>query len=422
MKKPAKNTSIKEILSEIPLEMYTGQTLISLFRCLLETVFDNSENSAVLLKLADQGYLGGLLNRLKYSKTRVFAFSESADDALFSPVLLDKKLLQGEEFLIIIADRFTACLYWEGTINDITELHQGFCSLNPHEVNLVVNQLKKVTSDKTLSNVIDNIKPDRRDNERFTSILRKTASVFDVQQRDLICLDSELEELRNRAAQQSIDDLTKAMSSFAHEIRNPLSSISMYAKIIAKNLDGLSDEKAEICHNAADVINTATDRLNGFLTEILNYSKPLSMNIQQVDGKEVVDEIVNLMNPIAQENGHSVICDVQEKFLVNADKAKLSQVLLNLVKNGLESEGNVLVSAEASDDKVTIMITDNGKGITSENQQKLFQPFFTTKKDGSGIGLAYSQKTIKAMGGFIELMSSDSGGTTFGIVLPLGNK
>ncbi|HBH18651.1 MAG TPA: hypothetical protein DDX14_06915, partial [Cyanobacteria bacterium UBA9579] len=429
MKRFLKNTSLKDLMSHITTDMYTKQTLLSLFRCLLETVIENRYGATVLIKVKDTHSFQGLLNRLKYSELKVYMYSDNPEYDSFKHIKLDNPELENDEFLIIIDEKFSACLFWNETTSEafgpeVSGLCDGFCSLNPYDARQIIDHMQTISFDEELHNDIAQIKQDRRRNENFTMILTKLLSSLENRQRDLICANTELKELNNKTLQaEKLAAIGQLCSTIAHELRNPLGFISLYAKIISKNIEKISSEItdpqiSESLTNAASCISNATIGLEGLLTELVDYSKPMVIENSNDDLKYALNEIISLVKPSFEEKevklllNYSLDNSIQVKF----DKIKLSQAILNVVKNALEasqknSTVEITVDNNNNDNMLSIKIHDQGKGISTEDKEKIFTPYFTTKKEGTGLGLAQARKIMEAHGGSLAILTTSPKGT-----------
>lgn len=416
MKKVQQNSvSIKTIMNHITCEMYTKQTLVSLFRCLVETIIESGNNAVILFKINYKEDFQGLMNRLKYSEAKVYDFSEV-------PNFSENK----DEFLVIVADRFTACLYWERTISEIMDLYQGFCSLNPDDSKKIIDLIIKMSPNKNLSKNMELIKQDRRSNVKFNSILNKFIESFENQQRDLICANTELQEMRKKTSQHdNLISIGKLSSIIAHEIRNPLGMLDMYNKIIKHNLEKIENpEVKNNIDNGVSVIGKTIANLENLLTEILNYSKPQVLNKINQKIKPVIENAIKLAEPLFVEKGVQLLlnCELAENTETKLDFAKIEQAIINLLKNALEvsSKGDIVeVNAKLNNAVITIEIKDQGQGLKPEEMEKLFIPFYTTKEKGTGLGLAQVKNTVEEHGGKIKTTSTEGFGTTFEIILPV---
>jgi len=424
------DSSIKTIMNHISCEMYTRQTIVSLFRCLAETIIESGNNAVITLKINDTKDFQGLLNRLKYAEAKTYIFSNSSDSSYdFSSIKLNEKDLLKDEFLIITADRFSACLFWEETKSEVLDLYQGFCSLNPEDSRKITDYLLSITNSSELEANLNKIKQDRRSNEKSTTILRKFTESFENHQRDLICANTELEELRERINQsEKLASIGQICSTIAHEIRNPLGMINLYAKIISKNTEAVKDtEIGESLRSASKTISDAVVGLEDLLTHILDFSKPFKIEKKDENIETTIKEVLNLVKPAFDEKSVNLSfkTDLNSDVKIKFDREKISQSLLNVIKNALEvSKASDVVEITASlknKNTVSIKIKDQGQGISAKYREKLFTPFFTTKKQGTGLGLAQSKKILEAHNGSLNLFSSDANGTIFELTLQTEN-
>lgn len=203
----------------------------------------------------------------------------------------------------------------------------------------------------------------------------------------------------------------------AHEIRNPLFSIGGFANALLRNsaLDENAREKARI-------IFEESRRLDVILTNILNFARPTDQELGVFDVEPVIRQTMSLMTMGSGERGikaDTVIEPGLPKVQGNAENLK--QCLINLVKNAMEAMpdgGIVTVRAKRNDGTVRIEVEDTGGGIAPEIQDQVFSPFFSTKHEGAGLGLAMTRKVIEEMGGKVLLRSTLGRGSTITLVLP----
>lgn len=204
----------------------------------------------------------------------------------------------------------------------------------------------------------------------------------------------------------------------AHEIRNPLFAIGGFANALLRSasLDPSAHEKARIIYDESR-------RLDVILTNILNFARAPEPNIGEFDVAAIVRQTVNLMTMGGDERGIKTEVDIQPdlpKVIGNAENLK--QSLINIIKNAIEAMpqgGTLNVSTKRIEEYVRIDVADTGEGIKSEAHEQIFDPFFSTKRSGSGLGLAMTRKAIEEMGGKIHLESIPDKGTTISLILPV---
>jgi len=220
------------------------------------------------------------------------------------------------------------------------------------------------------------------------------------------------------------DPLVYLVGSIAHEIKNPLGGIKGAAQLLRNKTQNASiDEYVEL-------IIRETDRLNSILHDYLTLCKKPSFN--PVNIHEVMEKALSVVEIPIRETGITVkrLYDPSLPH-VRGDEAKLLQVFLNIIKNAFESMrkgGKLEISTCPSKESfrkggkikrwALITIRDTGKGIEEKDLQKIFMPFYTKKKSGTGIGLALSKKIIKDHGGLIKVKSQVGKGTSFFIYIP----
>jgi len=422
MKRNLKNISVKELMEPTVFDIYTRNTVEKLFRCLIEIITENKSNSLVLIGLREAGNFQGLLNRLKYSDSKIYFYSDFLENI---------PELNNSEFLIIISGKFSACLYWEDMIAEIFELCQGFCSLSQPDAVKIAEHLQTVAFNENLSKDLENIKIDRRNNDKFTAVLRKLASNLESHQRDLICANAELADLHTKSLHaENLAAIGQSCATIAHELRNPLGLMDLYSKIISENISKLNREiqDTEISKsliNAASCISNALSNLDNLLTELIDFSKPVCLKLSNENLKEALSEVINFSKLSYADKDVNLFLDysIDDSFSIKFDKFKLNQVILNVLKNALEASKardmvEVSVTKNSYENLVHINIKDNGAGIQAQDRNKIFTPYFTTKNKGSGLGLSYSKKIMEAHGGDLIISSTGSDGTSFTMLLP----
>ena len=205
----------------------------------------------------------------------------------------------------------------------------------------------------------------------------------------------------------------------AHEIRNPLSSIKGLAKYFAERTPP-GGEAQEL----ALVMAKEADRLNRVVSELLELVRPAHLNYQPVDINALIHHSLQLVSQDAQSRGIELqFTPRPELTSIKADPDRLNQVLLNLYLNAMQAIGRggvIHVSAsEADRQRVKIVVKDSGKGMSDEELQAIFTPYFTTKADGTGLGLAVVQNIIEQHGGTIRAESQPGAGAIFTLWLPV---
>ena len=224
------------------------------------------------------------------------------------------------------------------------------------------------------------------------------------------------DEIRRKEKLAAVGGLAAGV---AHEIRNPLSSIKGIASYFKNKFDEDSDDK-----EAADVMIREVDRLNRVITELLEFSRPTQLNLKSVDVNDLLEHSVRLVQQEAATKDVTIkLNPPQQLSAVEIDSDRFSQCLLNLYLNALqsmESGGQLTIKYFITEGSLIKMeIKDTGSGIKSEDLNKIFDPYFTTKAKGTGLGLAIVQKIIEAHKGEITVRSVSGQGTVFTIIIPI---
>ena len=217
--------------------------------------------------------------------------------------------------------------------------------------------------------------------------------------------------------------LGKMAAGVAHEVRNPLSSIKGFATLLGSKFKDGSQE-----HEAADLLVQEAERLNRSITELLNYARPTSLRKESVNLGDIVNSSLRLISSDAQALEVKILLDIEPDLpTVSVDKDKINQILLNLYLNGLQAmefssskkELKVFVHRDANTGMVVIEVQDTGCGIPQENLDKVLDPYYTTKPEGTGLGLALVYKIIDEHNGTITFFSKEGEGTTVTVSLPI---
>jgi len=208
-------------------------------------------------------------------------------------------------------------------------------------------------------------------------------------------------------------------SGVAHEIRNPINVIGMVAQRLLKEFN--PDENREEYLSITSLLKDEVTRINKIITQFLQFAKPLSVSNEEVKTGDFIEGIFRSFIGQANQKKINFRIDNAGDYAVNTDPDLLKQVLLNIVQNSfdaVEENGEVSLNCRKTDRKIIIEVKDNGKGIPEEVQSKIFDLYFSTKKEGNGLGLSISQKIVNQLGGRLSFTSRRDEGTTFTIELP----
>ncbi len=213
---------------------------------------------------------------------------------------------------------------------------------------------------------------------------------------------------RQLAEQERLAALGQMAATVAHEIKNPLSSIKSIAQVMSED-DRLSGDYAR----DLSLIVGETDRLSQSVTQLLSFARRDSPAEVPCRIEELVASVVGLFRPEAEEQGITVECSVEsdeelDGVAVSAVRDSLANLLLNAVQ-ATPAGGRVVVETKRSDGQVLIAVRDGGPGIPTEMQQRIWEPFFTTKQRGTGLDLAIVRKRMEEAGGSARLAATENG-------------
>jgi signal transduction histidine kinase len=216
--------------------------------------------------------------------------------------------------------------------------------------------------------------------------------------------------------------LSRLFARLAHEIRNPLSSLDLHLQLLDEDLTSIGPEVRPRVAGQLDVIHAEVRRLNRIVQQFLNLSGPSSLALESVDLSAMLAHVRDLLTPEAQNRQIELRLRLGERMpRIMADSVQLSQAFMNLVINALQAvdrSGWVAVEAEQVPGEVRIAVLDSGPGLPAERLEVLFEPYFTTKREGSGLGLWIAQQIVAAHGGDIQAQNSQAGGAIFIVRLP----
>jgi two-component system, sporulation sensor kinase E len=237
----------------------------------------------------------------------------------------------------------------------------------------------------------------------------------------------DISEKRGREARlrraESLASLTTLAAGVAHEIKNPLGSIGIHNQLIQKLVSRLENDDAEAISSYLHVIDEEIERLNKIVVDFLFAVRPMNTHLEDRDLNSLIDDLLSFVQYELEQSNIELIKDLDESIpSLKLDPKYLKQAVLNLVKNAISAmpEGGILrVSTQLRGDQVLFRISDNGVGMSADVRDKIFEPYFTTKDFGSGIGLTLVYKVVKEHMGDISVLSREGRGTTFTITLPV---
>lgn len=219
---------------------------------------------------------------------------------------------------------------------------------------------------------------------------------------------------------EKLSAMGELASGVAHEIRNPINAIGMIAQRLNKEFIPTSSQTEY--NDITNLLRTEVNRVNKIITQFLNYAKPIEINLKPVELKPYFEEIYRLFEDQAKQKAIKFILQKDDSSIIKFDPDLIKQTLLNIIQNAFDAVNNggeVIVQYFKANKDFIIQVSDNGIGITPDQQKRIFDLYFTTKKDGNGLGLSISQKIISQHNGSISVSSKVNTGTTIKIILPI---
>jgi len=226
-------------------------------------------------------------------------------------------------------------------------------------------------------------------------------------------------EKKGQAARLEAERLAgigRAVSEIAHDMKSPLMAIGGFAnQVLRKSKSDESDRKK------LELVVRETSRLEAMVQEMLDFGRPLELQKTMEDLNRLAGECVEVSRPIGENSEVKIKTEFfREPLLLPLDRDRIKQVIMNLITNAIEASpaGNtVWVRTRKKRTGAVLELSDHGCGIKTEDRERIFEPFFSTKKGGTGLGLAIAKKIVETHGGSISLRSNPDGGITFSIRL-----
>ena len=217
--------------------------------------------------------------------------------------------------------------------------------------------------------------------------------------------------------------LTMLAAGVAHEIGNPLNSMNIHLQLLERKLKKAVPElyEAEL-RELIDISTVEVKRLDHIIDQFLKAIRPSQPRIEPTDINELVKESMRFLEPELNDRGLQLTLELHSALPpLQLDPDQIKQAVYNVVKNATHATppgGSIVVHSDLTDEYVTVSFTDSGNGISAENMSNVFQPYFTTKKSGTGLGLLIIRRIIREHGGQIKLSSEEDKGTTVTLFLP----
>ena len=396
------------------------QTIKGLFRFALEPLLEaQAQRAVVLIRLFDTSELEGVLKRLEFTQAEVYSF----DDVTKGENLTKEDIWGDTEFLVLLSPRYSACVLWDYSTENVKDTSCVYQLLNSKDINDVV----RIISDNSkidLMRYTQEYTPERRSNE----LLNKAVHKF-IDFADSFVEEAAMNQAQVGALGQS-DDIEKKYEYISaktkvisHDIKNHLSIIDLYTKIMEKRLEHVPNkELQDSMLHAVSSIKKSQESISVLLSELRIIR---GLKLETLNFSKILQNAIELVKAKAESVPAKIEVSDMYEGNVLADENKLLNVLINIIYNALDAlsecdgEHVIKISTEVSaDNMLKIYIKDNGCGISAENVQKIFEEGYTSKPTGSGLGLYISKEAMKEQYGDLFLVSSDGNGTTFAVTVP----
>ena len=230
---------------------------------------------------------------------------------------------------------------------------------------------------------------------------------------------AELIETHKRLVhQERIAALGRAAAQVAHEVKNPLAGLLLYALHLKSKAANFSQSEAALVDKIVNTIN----HLNSRVEQILGFARPVNLKLRSGDLNQIITDVLELVRPQLLANNVEVSLSLaQQPASVMLDESSLRGALMNLILNAVAAMpdgGKLTITLTSIDEMLRLEITDTGEGIGEAEVGKVFEPFYTTKEHGLGLGMPYAKKIVEQHGGTMSLNSQLGEGTRIQIELP----
>jgi signal transduction histidine kinase len=207
----------------------------------------------------------------------------------------------------------------------------------------------------------------------------------------------------------------------AHEVRNPLNSLQINVGILEQELaERLPDRNAHV-FTVLRKIAGEIKRLDDFVSEFLRFARPPRLNVERLAVRPLIADLAAFIAPECSKKGVALDVDLRGPEVASVDGFQLKQAILNLVLNALQATpagGHVVVGTSGDKRRLLVAVSDDGEGMSAEAKKNAFTPFFTTREEGTGLGLPLVRRVVEQHGGSVEIASAPGAGTTVTLTFP----
>lgn len=225
---------------------------------------------------------------------------------------------------------------------------------------------------------------------------------------------------------EKLTALTLLAAGVAHEIGNPLNSLHIHLQLMERKLRKVPEAQRKDLAKSLDVAREEIERLDAIIHQFLGAIRPAHLNLAPENINQLVGESVAFLENEIRDRNILVEQELRSDLpLLEVDRGQLKQAFYNVIKNAfqaMEQDGLLRIRTDLEDEWLTVSFSDTGGGISPEQMSKIFEPYFTTKASGTGLGLLIVRRIIREHGGEIDLVSDEGKGLTFTLRLPLRDR
>lgn len=380
---------------------FSKKSIVSIARCMLEPLASENVPSMIFHRLKGTEGLEGIIKRLEYSRNiEMYNFLD--------PDIVIKDDLVELEFILLTSSRYNAVFIWDYSDDVKKETSSIYFMVNSKNVNQAFELLME-NSKQNLSEKFYSFKPERRENELLNDCIANILKNFN----EAVSENEFKDQALTFEPKDDCAKLKEKIRHTSHEIRNQLSVLDIYSKILEKKF--ADDKTSSLIRKSISLIAMELNELKQFE----------NLNLKEMLVEDVIPHSIEMFEEIVKQNNNKIIFInsvlQNDKREVMIDEGKFLAVLNNVIKNANEFTQNDEIIIELSKDEsnAKISIQNHGEPIDKETKTKIFKDGFTTRKEGFGIGLSVCRKYLAEQLGTIELTSSDEEKTEFLIKLPL---
>ncbi|MDR1255511.1 MAG: PAS domain-containing protein [Puniceicoccales bacterium] len=229
--------------------------------------------------------------------------------------------------------------------------------------------------------------------------------------------------IEQRVENERFSTINLLASGVAHELGNPLNAIWLRLQLMGKQINHITpSDKREQLQKSIDICGEEINRLDGIIKNFLQAIRPQKLFLRPTNIAAIVDHVLQVLSPELVNNGIAVHKNFSALPPILADEQQLKQAFFNIIKNSMEalpSHGNIFISSKLNATQLILEFADNGSGISEENMLKIASPYFSTKKQGNGLGLMIVERILREHGAILTIQSQPGLGTKIAVVFPI---